>query len=143
VEEQVFCSSCVNESETLVRQFLDTAFSHLIRLLLIASRCPACELPTGQRRLIDISIPGRSAIRKWGDNPRFSTVRTIPASSSTIRSCQVKAVASSNITDYKPTGGFRWKDSRLAPPETGFSVIFGSGIRHNNRSRSSTRTNLE
>lgn len=29
VEEQVFCSSCVDESETLVRQFLDAAFGHL------------------------------------------------------------------------------------------------------------------
>ena len=29
MEEQVFCSSSVDESETLVRQFLDAAFSHL------------------------------------------------------------------------------------------------------------------
>lgn len=29
MEEEVFCSSCVDESETLVRQFLDTTFSHL------------------------------------------------------------------------------------------------------------------
>ena len=29
VEEQVFCSSRIDESETLVRQLLDAAFSHL------------------------------------------------------------------------------------------------------------------
>ena len=29
MEKQVFCPTCVDESETLVRQLLDAAFSHL------------------------------------------------------------------------------------------------------------------
>jgi hypothetical protein len=41
VEEQVFCSSGVNESETLVRQFLNAAFSHFYNFRVIELTLPS------------------------------------------------------------------------------------------------------
>jgi hypothetical protein len=67
VEKHVFAAPGVDESETLVRQSFDRAFSHLcVSLAIVWIDAIWLTLPTGRRPLIETSVADHGAIRQVG-----------------------------------------------------------------------------
>ena len=63
VEEEVFVAISLDESEVLVREFLDTTFRHLCVSRINGSTPPGLQLPTVQRRLEEL-YPVRMPFRR-------------------------------------------------------------------------------
>ena len=67
MEEHVFATARVDESEALVRQPLDSAFRHLcVSLTIVWIDAARLTLPTGRHPLIDTSVPRYGANTQVG-----------------------------------------------------------------------------